>query len=121
MRWTQRPSTSASAAGDSPHRSIAGQALGSPDEGSRPSWDAWNQFASDFAEATGARVVEIDDGGITGHGFYDRRRKLNAPVLRSPKRHAVPLPARPRTRPVVDPSPLWCWRWSPASTTTARR
>src|SRR5213083_649261 len=60
-------------------------------------------------EATGARVVEIDDGGITGPGFHDRCRKLNAPVLQSPKRHAVPLPAGLRTRPVRDPTPLWCW------------
>jgi DNA-binding transcriptional LysR family regulator len=73
------------------------------------SWDAWNQFARDFAEATGARVAEIDDGGITGQAFHDRCRKLNGPVLQSPKRHAVPLPAGLRTRPVRDPTPLWCW------------
>ena len=73
------------------------------------SWDGWNQFANDFAEATGARVVEIDDGGITGQGFHDRCRKLNVPVLQAPKRHAVPLPAGLRTRPVRDPTPLWCW------------
>ena len=73
------------------------------------SWDAWNRFAGDFAEATGARVVKIDDGGITGRGFHERCRKLNAPVLRSPKRHAIALPAGLRTRPVLDPTPLWCW------------
>lgn len=73
------------------------------------SWDAWNQFARDFADHTGARVVEIDDGGIAGHGFHDRCLKLNAPVLQSPKRHAVPLPAGLRARPVRDPTPLWCW------------
>jgi DNA-binding transcriptional LysR family regulator len=73
------------------------------------SWNAWNQFARDFAQATGARVVEIDDGGITGHGFHDRCRKLKAPVLQSPKRQPIPLPAGLRTRPVTDPTPLWCW------------
>ena len=73
------------------------------------SWNAWNQFAREFAEATGARIVEVDDGGITGPGFHDRCRKLNAPVLQSPKRHPVPLPAGLRTRPVRDPTPLWCW------------
>ena len=31
------------------------------------------------------------------------------PVLQAPKRHAVPLPAGLRTRPVRDPTPLWCW------------
>jgi hypothetical protein len=73
------------------------------------SWDAWNRFARDFAEATGARLAEIDDGGITGPGFHDRCRTLNVPVLQAPKRQAVPLPAGLRTRPVRDPTPLWCW------------
>src|SRR6201994_553456 len=27
------------------------------------SWQAWNDFAMEFAEATGARVMHIDDGG----------------------------------------------------------
>jgi DNA-binding transcriptional LysR family regulator len=73
------------------------------------SWDAWNRFGSEFAEATGARVVEIDDGGITGRGFHDHCRRLNAPVLQSPKRHRESLPPGLRTRPVRDPTPLWCW------------
>jgi DNA-binding transcriptional LysR family regulator len=73
------------------------------------SWDAWNQFGREFAEATGARVVEIDDGGITGRGFHDHCRKLNAPVLQSPKRHQVSLPPGLRTRSVHDPTPVWCW------------
>jgi DNA-binding transcriptional LysR family regulator len=73
------------------------------------SWDAWNQFAREFAAQTGATVVEIDDGGISGPGFHDRCRKLNAPVLQSPKRQPVPLPAGLRARPVRDPTPLWCW------------
>jgi hypothetical protein len=73
------------------------------------SWDAWNQFGREFAEATGARVVEIDDGGITGGGFHDHCRRLNAPVLQSPKRHRVSVPPGLRTRSVRDPAPLWCW------------
>jgi DNA-binding transcriptional LysR family regulator len=73
------------------------------------SWDAWNQFAREFADHTGARVVEIDDGGISGQGFHERCIKLGAPVLQSPKRHAVPLPAGLRARPVRNPTPLWCW------------
>jgi DNA-binding transcriptional LysR family regulator len=88
---------------------IAARALRVLVDADLTSWDAWNQFAKDFAEATGARVAEIDDGGITGQGFHDRCRKLNAPVLQAPKRHAVPLPAGLRTRPVRDPTPLWCW------------
>ena len=73
------------------------------------SWQAWNDFATEFAEATGARLVHIDDGGIAGTAFHDRALRLNAPVLMSPKRYFDRLPARLRTRPVVDPCPLWCW------------
>src|SRR5207247_2113389 len=73
------------------------------------SWQAWNDFAMEFAEATGARVVHIDDGGIAGSAFHDRALRLNAPVLMSPKRYTDTLPARLRTLPVVDPCPLWCW------------
>ena len=73
------------------------------------SWQAWNDYATEFAEATGARVVHIDDGGIAGPAFHDRALRLNAPVLMSPKRYTDTLPARLRTRPVVDPCPLWCW------------
>jgi hypothetical protein len=73
------------------------------------SWQAWNDFASEFAEAAGARLVHIDDGGIAGTAFHDRALRLNAPVLMSPKRHFDRLPARLSTRPVVDPCPLWCW------------
>jgi DNA-binding transcriptional LysR family regulator len=73
------------------------------------SWGAWNQFARDFAEATGARIVEVDDGSIAGAGFYERCLKLNAPVLEGPKRAAVAMPAGLRTRAVGEPTPLWCW------------
>ena len=69
------------------------------------SWDAWNQFAREFAEAAGARVVEIDDGGITGRGFHDHCRRLNKPVLQSPKRHRASLPPGLRTRSIRDPTP----------------
>ncbi|HEX4108760.1 MAG TPA: hypothetical protein VHX88_11535 [Solirubrobacteraceae bacterium] len=31
------------------------------------------------------------------------------PVRQSPKRHPIPLRAGLRTRPVRDPTPLWCW------------
>lgn len=73
------------------------------------SWQAWNDFATEFAEATGARLVHIDDGGIAGAAFHDRALRLNAPVLMSPKRYFDRLPASLRTCPVVDPAPLWCW------------
>jgi hypothetical protein len=74
------------------------------------SWQAWNDYATEFADATGARVVHIDDGGIAGPRVpRSRALRLNAPVLMSPKRYTDTLPARLRTRPVVDPCPLWCW------------
>ncbi len=93
---------------------IKEQSIAAPDlrvliDADLTSWDAWNQFARDFARHTGARVVEIDDGGITGHGFHDRCQRLGVPVLHSPKRHPVPLPSGLRARPVHDPTPLWCW------------
>ena len=73
------------------------------------SWQAWNDYATEFAEANGARLVHIDDGGIAGTAFHDHAVRLNAPVLMSPKRYSDRLPASLRTRPVVDPCPLWCW------------
>ena len=73
------------------------------------SWDAWNLFASEFAEHVGAKLIHINDGGITGPAFHDHARKLKKPLLMSPKRAPDPLPAGLRTRPVVDPTPLWCW------------
>jgi DNA-binding transcriptional LysR family regulator len=73
------------------------------------SWQAWNDFATEFADATGARLVHIDDGGIAGTAFHNHAVRLNAPVLMSPKRYFDRLPASLRTRPVMDPCPLWCW------------
>jgi hypothetical protein len=73
------------------------------------SWDAWNQYATEFAGDVGARILHIEDGGITGRAFHDRARKLRVPMLMSPKRHPDPLPAGLRTFLVVDPTPLWCW------------
>jgi DNA-binding transcriptional LysR family regulator len=73
------------------------------------SWRAWNDYATEFAQAAGARLVHIDDGGIAGTAFHDHALRLNAPVLMSPKRYFDRLPASLGTRPVVNPCPLWCW------------
>ncbi len=73
------------------------------------SWRAWNDYATEFAQAAGARLVHINDGGIAGTAFHDHALRLNAPVLMSPKRYFDRLPANLRTRPVVNPCPLWCW------------
>ncbi|WP_156942978.1 hypothetical protein [Mycobacterium genavense] len=55
-------------------------------------WSSWNRFAGEFAAASGARTVRIDDGGITGDAFYARVRRIGAPILASPKRHTAVTP-----------------------------
>lgn len=39
-------------------------------------WASWNVYAEQFAAATGATVVRIDDGGVTGPAFFDHVRRL---------------------------------------------
>ncbi|WP_406813272.1 LysR family transcriptional regulator [Mycobacterium sp. M23085] len=72
-------------------------------------WSSWNRFAEDFAADNGARIIGINDGGITGDAFYAHVRKIRSAVLASPKRHTAPLPTRLGQRPVADPIPLWTW------------
>ena len=85
------------------------------------SWDAWNKFATEFANDVGARILHIDDGGITGRAFYDRARKLRIPMLMSPKRHPTRCP--PDCGPIRSSTRRRCGagRWSRAPTTSARR
>jgi DNA-binding transcriptional LysR family regulator len=72
------------------------------------SWDSWNIYAEEFAADTGARLVRISDGGITGPAFFDHVRRLRRPVLNSPKGLAPPPPDL-AVRPIVDPAPYWAW------------
>jgi len=72
-------------------------------------WSSWNRFAAEFAAHTGARIVNVDDGGITGDAFYVHVRRIGAPVLASPKRHTAVTPPSLGQRPVADPVPLWTW------------
>src|SRR5262249_33900142 len=72
-------------------------------------WSSWNRFVEDFAAHTGARIVRIDDGGITGDAFYVHVRKIGAAVLASPKRHTAVTPPSLGQRPVAAPVPLWTW------------
>lgn len=72
-------------------------------------WASWNTFAEELARDTGARVVRIDDGGITGPAFFDHVRAVRRPVLNSPKGQTAPLPADLVQRPVVSPSVCWTW------------
>jgi hypothetical protein len=73
------------------------------------SWSSWNLYASRFARDTGARVVRIDDGGITGPAFFEQVRTLRRPVLNSPKGQHAALPPDLVRRPVVQPAPYWTW------------
>lgn len=72
-------------------------------------WSSWNRFAEEFAAHTGARIVRIDDGGVTGDAFYAHVRRIGAPVLASPKRHTAVIPPSLGQRPVAAPTPLWTW------------
>lgn len=72
-------------------------------------WQSWNRFAREFAADTGARVVDIDDGGITGPAFYAHVRRLGAAVLASPKRHTAVPPPSLGQRLVANPVPEWTW------------
>ena len=73
------------------------------------SWSSWNRFGAQFAGDTGARVVRIDDGGVTGQAFFEHVRRLRRPVLNTPKGHNAPDPRDLVRRPVVHPTPLWTW------------
>ncbi|HYS36919.1 MAG TPA: LysR family transcriptional regulator [Pseudonocardiaceae bacterium] len=73
------------------------------------SWASWNVYAEEFATATGATVVRIDDGGITGPAFFSHVRRLRRPVVNSPKGQTTPIPPDLAQRPVVCPTPYWTW------------
>ena len=73
------------------------------------SWSSWNLYGSQFARDTGARIVRIDDGGITGPAFFEHVRRLRRPVLNSPKGQTTPLPPDLVRRLVSGPTPYWTW------------
>jgi len=80
-----------------------------PVDDDETSWSSWNVYAAEFARHTGATVVRISDGGITGEAFVDHVRRLRRPVLNSPKGQEVLLPPDLVRRPIVEPTPLWTW------------
>jgi DNA-binding transcriptional LysR family regulator len=73
------------------------------------SWSSWNLFAQQLAQDTGARVLRIADGGITGGAFFDHVRDSRRPLLNSPKGQTTPLPPDLVRRAVIDPAVLWTW------------
>ncbi|OBG34231.1 LysR family transcriptional regulator [Mycobacterium sp. E3198] len=88
---------------------IAAQRVKALVDADESAWSSWNRFAEEFAAHTGARIVRIDDGGVTGDAFYAHVRRIGAPVLASPKRHTAVIPPSLGQRPVADPIPLWTW------------
>lgn len=80
-----------------------------PVDDDQTSWSSWNVYAEAFARDTGAHVVRIADGGITGEAFVDHVRRIRRPVLNSPKGQEVLLPPDLVRRPIVDPVPMWTW------------
>ncbi|MGC0365530.1 DNA-binding transcriptional LysR family regulator [Rhodococcus sp. 27YEA15] len=73
------------------------------------SWSSWNDYALHLAHETGAPVLAIDDGGVTGSAFFDHVRSIGRPVLNCPKGQTTPLPPDLVRRPVVDPTVFWTW------------
>ena len=73
------------------------------------SWASWNLYAAQLARDTGARVVRICDGGITGPAFFDHVRRSRRPIIHAPKGQTAPLPPDLIRRPVIAPQVYWTW------------
>ena len=73
------------------------------------SWASWNLYAAQLARDTGARVVRICDGGITGPAFFDHVRRSRRPIINAPKGQTAPLPPDLIRRPVIAPQVYWTW------------
>ncbi len=73
------------------------------------SWYSWNVYAEEFARDTGAQILRINDGGITGPAFFDHVRAVGRPVVNSPKGQTITLPSDLTARPMIDPATIWTW------------
>ncbi len=73
------------------------------------SWYSWNVFAEEFARDTGAQIMRINDGGITGPAFFDHVRAVGRPAVNSPKGQTITLPSDLTARPMIDPAAIWTW------------
>lgn len=72
-------------------------------------WSSWNVYAEQYARDTGAHLLRVSDGGVTGPAFHDHVRTLRRPVLNSPKGQTAALPPDLIARPVLDPMAYWTW------------
>ncbi|MGD1205207.1 LysR family transcriptional regulator [Mycobacterium seoulense] len=95
--------------GASSSEPVAAQRVSVLVDADESAWSSWNRYAKEFAAHTGARVVPVDDGGITGDAFYAHVRRIGTAVLASPKRHTAALPPSLGQRPVAEPVPVWTW------------
>jgi DNA-binding transcriptional LysR family regulator len=73
------------------------------------SWSSWNRYAQQFAADTGAKIVRVDDGGVTGEEFFEHIRRLRRPVLNNPRGQNAQEPSGLVRRAVVNPAPVWTW------------
>ncbi|ARE36695.1 LysR family transcriptional regulator [Rhodococcus sp. BH4] len=73
------------------------------------SWYSWNVYAEEFIRDTGAQILRINDGGITGPAFFDHVRAVGRPVVNSPKGQTITLPSDLTARPMIDPAAIWTW------------
>ncbi|WP_106980927.1 LysR family transcriptional regulator [Streptomyces fulvoviolaceus] len=73
------------------------------------SWASWNVYAEELASTTGARAVQIADGGVTGPAFFDHVRRSRRPIVNCPKGQTTPLPSDLVRRQVVAPKVHWTW------------
>jgi hypothetical protein len=73
------------------------------------SWSSWNRYGEQFAKDTGAGLVRLDDGGVTGPTFFEHVRRLGRPVLNSPRGQHAQEPSDLVRRPILNPEPLWTW------------
>jgi DNA-binding transcriptional LysR family regulator len=73
------------------------------------SWSSWNRFAEQFAAESGAQVIRVEDGGVTGSTFFDHVRRLRRPVLNNPKGQNAATPPDLSRRPVQRLIPIWTW------------
>lgn len=85
------------------------------------SWSSWNVYAERLAQDTGAQVVPISDGGITGPAFFDHVRRSRRPVVNSPKGQTTSLPSDLVRREIVGPTVHWTWSlvWREGETRTS--
>lgn len=73
------------------------------------SWSSWNRYAEQYADESGAQLMRVEDGGVTGSTFFDHVRRLRRPVLNNPKGQNATTPSEITRRPVQRLIPIWTW------------